>query len=221
MKNPGLYATVRYSARPLDRRPSADLSGQRHWDHEWPSGHIHGRQHLLHLAGAALEEPEQALQVDHRADPMVLQSHLYLPNVTRSPQPMSHQVGNLTLDRCPFAVRFLKLGRGLLGARRLEQPFVIVTGDCPAGGLALDAAREQRTRFTDRPREMEARHRPALRVIGARHGRGRLAGGTRHTWDVQIQAEGRLGHGRIAGFRQGETSSVPRASHPAGLSAVP
>ncbi len=183
MKNPGLCAADG-RARANSKRAALFGRGQCRRGQvlaasRWllgRSGRVHRAHDLPHSGGVLPKEPKQALQVDHCAHPLVLQSHFHTPDVTRAPQPMPDQVGDFALHRRALAVCFLELRRGLLGPGGLQQRFVtphlpvgagVVTGDRPALGLALDAARKQRTGLTHRTWEMEAQHRPALWITGS------------------------------------------------------
>lgn len=65
---------------------------------------MHSRQHLPRLVNVALEEPEEALEVDHRTDPLVLHALFHAADVTRPPQAVSNQVGD-TRTNCGAGAR--------------------------------------------------------------------------------------------------------------------
>src|SRR5205809_765356 len=68
------------------------------------SGRVHRADYLSHPPRVALEEPEHALPVDHRADPMILQSLFHAADVARPPQAVSNQVSDLAFHRGAPAV---------------------------------------------------------------------------------------------------------------------
>ena len=96
MKNPGLYAAfargqagrrAEQACEP-DRQAKLGQGGRiiaAGLGATGRSGRVHRGHDLSHRRGVTLEEPKQALQVDHRTDPMVLQALFHAPEVAGAP----------------------------------------------------------------------------------------------------------------------------------------